>query len=758
MRVLVTRPEPEASRFAGALREKGHEPLLAPLLRHRALTPPTDLDDRLETAQAVLLTSVNGARVLAEATTKRDLRLLVVGDATAEAAERLGFHDTLSASGDVTALAVLVRKQLRPDAGPLLHAGGAVTAGDLVGQLAAAGYAIAHVALYETHLAETLPFDIERALGEGSVDVVTLFSPRTAEAFVKLTARPEIARGLARTAAVVMSPAGAERVASLPWRVVTVAERPTQEEMLLAIDRLTPPPAAAADQGEPVMSDAPPTTTPQTPAPPTPAQAAAEAPQPAAKPAKPEPTRQPRRGGGFVSALVVVFVPVIALLIAVVVTYFIDPEAVRSAAYALTGHSPSPRPDDQIKPLQDRIAALEARPSPADPSPALREAIDKLESRVDAQERRAAAMQELATKLDALAQRVETLANRPATPTGPAPDAARLESALGQVRAELAVVKAELQSAQTTLKALAARPPDAPATPSADPGDAARQIGALLERLDRLERRDAQAAGATANLAEKVEVVRQLAELEARLRAEIARATDSGARDAAAQARARADAIEKEIAARLDAVAKETAVKIEGLTRDVAARTDGDQRALTSSRGAAVIGVAARLRQALEAGGPFTSSLEMLAPLAAADPQIAAMRDELAKVAPTGVVPLRALAGEFPGVARAVIAADHADDSFWQRVLGKLKSIVSIRRVGENTKGMEPDAILARAEAAVNAGDLGRAVGEVKQLSGAAAAPATTWLINAEAHLAAQRVVDRLSLHGVGLLSRGTAK
>ncbi len=763
MRVLVTRPEPEASRFAEALRKNGHEPLLAPLLSHANLTPPADLDTLLETTQAVLLTSVTGVRTLAEATKRRDLRLLVVGDATAEAAEQLGFHDTLSASGDVTALVVLVRKQLRPEAGPLLHAGGVVTAGDLVGQLAAAGYSIAHVALYDTRLVDTLPFDVERALGEGTVDVVTLFSPRTAEAFVKLAARPEIARGLAKTAAVVMSPAGAERVASLPWRVVAVAERPTQEEMLLAIDRLSPPAAAAVDQGEPVMSDAPATSTTS-----TPKSAATEAPprEPAApaKPTKPEPTRQPRRGVGVIGAFVVGIVATIVVLGTIIATYLANPEAMRAAAYALIGQSPPPRSADQIKPLQDRIAALETRPAPADPSPALREAIGRLDSRIEAQERRAAAIQELVAKLDALTQRVETLANRPASSAGPAPDAARLESALGQLRAELAVLKAELQSAQTTLKALAARPADPPATPGvapgADRGDAARQIAVLLERLERLERRDAQSAGATANLAEKVEVVRQLAELEARLRAEIARGagTDSGARDAAAQARARADAIEKEIAARLDAVAKETAAKIQGLNRDLAARAGGDERALTSSRGAAVIGVAARLRQALEAGGPFTSSLEMLAPLAAADPQIAAMRDELTKVAPTGVVPVRVLAGEFPTVARAVIAADLADDSFWQRVLGKLKSIVSIRRVGENTKGMEPDAILARAEAAVNAGDLGRAVGEMKQLSGSAAPPAASWLINAETHLAAQRIVDRLSLHGVALLSRGTAK
>lgn len=762
MRVLVTRAEPEASRFAEALRAKGHEPLLAPLLRHETLTPPDDLDVRLEGVQAVLLTSVNGARALAQVTKRRDLRLLVVGDTTGETAEQLGFHDTLSASGDVTALSVLVRKQIRPDAGPLIHIGGAATAGDLVGQLTSAGYGITHVALYETRLADTLPFDVEHALGAGTIDVVALFSPRTAEAFVKLASRPEIAGGIAKVSAVAMSQAVAERASSLPWRDISVARRPTQDEMLLAIDRLTPPPAAAADQGEAVMSDAP--------AKPTPAAAEpSPPPPPPPKPAaKPEPTRQPRRGLGVIGAFVTAIVATIVVLAAITIAYLANPEAMRSLAYSLTGQTPPPRTADQIKPLQDRIAALEARPAPPDPSPALREAIGRVEQRVEAQERRIAAVLDLATKLDALTQRVEAMANRPppAPPaSGPSPDAARLDSALGQLRGELAVLRAELQSAQATLKALAARPADAPpatpgAPPAADQGDATRQIAVLMERLDRLEKRDAQAAGTTANLAEKVEVVRQLTELEARLRAEIARgaATDSSARDAAAQARARADAVEKDVGARLDAIARETAAKIEGLSRDLAARSGDDQRALTSSRGAAVIGVAARLRQALEAGGPFTSSLELLAPLASADPQVAAMRDELTKVAPTGVVPVRVLASEFPAVARAVVAADLADDSFWQRVLGKLKSIVSIRRVGENTKGMEADAILARAEAAVNAGDLGRAVSEMKQLTGAAAAPAATWVINAETHLATERVVDRLSLHGVSLLSRGAAK
>ena len=47
------------------------------------------------------------------------------------------------------------------------------------------------------------------------------------------------------------------------------------------------------------------------------------------------------------------------------------------------------------------------------------------------------------------------------------------------------------------------------------------------------------------------------------------------------------------------------------------------------------------------------------------------------------------------------MADDLADDSFWQRLLGKLKSVVSLRRVGADVQGDSVEAKLARAEAAV---------------------------------------------------------
>ena len=63
MRLLVTRPEPDATRQAERLAARGHEPVLAPLLAHRAGNRNVPLE--LDGAQALIVTSRNALRALA---------------------------------------------------------------------------------------------------------------------------------------------------------------------------------------------------------------------------------------------------------------------------------------------------------------------------------------------------------------------------------------------------------------------------------------------------------------------------------------------------------------------------------------------------------------------------------------------------------------------------------------------------------------------------------------------------------------------
>src|SRR5260221_9755953 len=136
MRVLITRPEREAAALATALGQRGHLAVIAPLFRLDIVRPPSDFAAALASAQAVLLTSANGARALAEASEQRSKRVLAVGDTTAATAEGLGFTHLTSAAADSAALAELVQQRLDPKAGPLVHVCGL----DVPGEVAPQGF------------------------------------------------------------------------------------------------------------------------------------------------------------------------------------------------------------------------------------------------------------------------------------------------------------------------------------------------------------------------------------------------------------------------------------------------------------------------------------------------------------------------------------------------------------------------------------------------------------------------------------------
>lgn len=186
MRILVTRPQLDAESTAQLLRARGHDVLVAPLLQIISDDRPEPVD--LVGVQAVLITSANALRALARATPDRAVPILAVGAASAAAARGEGFRRVDSAGGDVACLAALVRETLEPGAGMLLHAAGSVTAGDLSGDLAASGFQIEKIALYRAETPETLPEPIKTALESHEIDAVVLYSPRSAQVFVRLVA------------------------------------------------------------------------------------------------------------------------------------------------------------------------------------------------------------------------------------------------------------------------------------------------------------------------------------------------------------------------------------------------------------------------------------------------------------------------------------------------------------------------------------------------------------------------------------------
>ena len=232
MRVLITRPWEDAEPLAAALRTHGVDSVVAPLLNVRYLAGPA-LD--LQGVQVLLATSANGVRAFAARQPDRNLPVYAVGDATARTARAEGFAEVEVASGDVAALAELVRDRLDPAAGTLIHAAGTKVAGDLAGMLGEGGFDYRRAVLYEALTAERLPPVAVQGIRDRSLDGVVMYSPRTAATFVKLVQKAELDNNCHAQHAFCLSQAVADRAASISWKSIVVAIRPEQSEMVNAV-------------------------------------------------------------------------------------------------------------------------------------------------------------------------------------------------------------------------------------------------------------------------------------------------------------------------------------------------------------------------------------------------------------------------------------------------------------------------------------------------------------------------------------------
>jgi len=156
VRLLVTRPEPDAERTAAALRARGHEVVIAPLLRIEAIE---DAEIGSGPWAAILVTSANAAPAVVQHERFAELRSLpafAVGERSAQAMRAAGFADVTSADGKVADLARLVAQRSRPGA-PLLYLAGANRSGDLAGDLSAHGFMVRATVIYRAVAVAVLP-------------------------------------------------------------------------------------------------------------------------------------------------------------------------------------------------------------------------------------------------------------------------------------------------------------------------------------------------------------------------------------------------------------------------------------------------------------------------------------------------------------------------------------------------------------------------------------------------------------------------
>lgn len=679
--VLITRPEGDAGPLAGAVRSRGLDPVLAPLLE----IVETGEDVALEGIQAVLLTSANGARALAHATPRRDLRVLAVGDATAGAARLAGFGNVTSADGDAESLAALAREACDPQAGPLLHAAGRDLAGDLAGMLESSGFTVRRTVLYRAETVTDLPEAARAALAGGALGAALFFSPRTAQTFVTLAEQAGVGAACRAVSAICLSGAIADAVGRLDWAEIRIAARPDVDSLLACLDswvsnqspenRVTETPkdkkapwTGAADAGdsasetggaEPKNETAP---------------EEGAAPDAKAGPAPSAPsgramTARPAARGAAAAWMLTGLLAVLVVAGAAYISWPLWRDGV--PGWARDGLAPVMEAGRGGAPAA-RLAALEEQLRAA------QAAIGELRSGAP----QAPSSSPDTAKIAALAREIERLAG-------------------------------EIESLRSTVQPLAGR---LEALEQAGQGrggsDLAARIEALQKRLDTIAQ---QQAGGDAMAGEAVAAIR-------------------------AENDKRIAAVESENRALSEALA--------ALRQQLGEFEAGLQARSGSARGAALIAAAGDLRAAVDSGRSYAQALDSLRAVAPKEESLAAALDTLGRYADKGVPTRDELRSRFDPMASAVSQAAAAPEgSGWlDQTIGRLSRLVTVRRTGE--EAAQEDSVggrLARAELRLAAGDLQGAVAALEPLSGAPAKAAAGWLAAAKARIEAEQALRAVS-------------
>ena len=191
--------------------------------------------------------------------------------------------------------------------------------------------------------------------------------------------------------------------------------------------------------------------------------------------------------------------------------------------------------------------------------------------------------------------------------------------------------------------------------------------------------------------------------------------------------------------------------KLSQLQHDEAANADSAERVLMIAL--------ASLGNAVADSRPFSAELSSVEALGQNRAGWAAALQPLEGAAKTGLPSTAILAQRFanetaPAILRAEAQGPTTQQDLWHAMLAKLKGLIIIRRIDRSVAGDDPtETAVDAAQAALDKGDLNGAVTALSNLSGAPADAAQPWLSDAEARLAAEQTIAKLSQELAGDLA-----
>ncbi|TIS58556.1 uroporphyrinogen-III synthase [Mesorhizobium sp.] len=229
-RVLVTRPQPGASRTAQRLRDKNFQPILLPLTETVAL--PVDAGVVAGNALAVAVTSANGVRHAPKEliAALAALPCHAVGKRTAETARAAGFLFVSEGAGDAEALAEAIAGGFAGQ--PIVYLCGRVRFPAFEERLQAAGVRVRAIETYDTVALDYSDEAIVARLSGQPVEAVLLYSAKAAVAMQALTRRPALRALFEKTQFFALSGRIAAALDDISSEEISIAPEASEEALL----------------------------------------------------------------------------------------------------------------------------------------------------------------------------------------------------------------------------------------------------------------------------------------------------------------------------------------------------------------------------------------------------------------------------------------------------------------------------------------------------------------------------------------------
>ncbi len=288
------------------------------------------------------------------------------------------------------------------------------------------------------------------------------------------------------------------------------------------------------------------------------------------------------------------------------------------------------------------------------------------------------------------------------------------------------------------IKALESRQPETPP-----------DIAGLTDRVAQLEsalKALAEAAKNGGSVTDAAAITQQITEAEQRIQTNLDKALADAEAANAATLQAMQTAID-DMKAKIAVLAAAgpgggESPDLTALTERVAKLETAIDKGAAGTKSAAAAIAFANLSSAVAEGRPFATELATIKSFVPDPGDLG----PLPAFADKGIPTVPELARTFAASRDSALAAatPAPSGSLLDRLLASASTLIKVKRVDEAATGDSPSAVLARAEALLDKGDLAGAVKQVEALDGAARASFSAWLDQAHARLAANEILQRL--------------